>query len=70
MIEILHHTCDKKCAFTAIRIMDIRILSLILTQRGRDEFNLTRFIIRHVIRIYVSESCTSRYDVSACLQTD
>lgn len=50
--------------------MDIQILSLILTQRERDEFNLTRFIIRHVIRIYVSESCTARYDVSACLQTD
>lgn len=50
--------------------MDIRILSLILTQRERDEFNLTRFIMRHLIRIHVSESCTVRCDISARLQTD
>lgn len=33
--------------------MDIRILSLILTQRERDEFNLTRYIIRYMIRISI-----------------
>lgn len=50
--------------------MDIRILSFILKQRERDEFNLTRFIMQYVIRIYVSELCTVRCDKSARLQID